>query len=1369
MHKSILLTILSIFIFHFIYLNVMGQKVYAPEFGDPLLEPWRWKHISYLDGKEIICVTDDTKGNIWFGSVNSLLKYDGYTFTEYIPPNKRGFFKNIQAVEQGIFVFSHPALYLFSNNEWKIIMAFDTDYIKQQKLYPAFYNVVEMPNQNYLVNTSLGILVLLDNEKYFLTDKRTILVIKDLYPDINFVEIFQDRSFTKFDSKNCIQLNDSTYRFFVNVNNSLVFNLKIRPNEQNRFIIQQSEFEKELSSKIKAFNSIISSNGVTWISSRYYKAPVYKIDNKKIVEYYPTNNLNDNNYTSNVISIDNNTVLIGGAACLYKIEDGKITRYNSPEIPISKITKIYVFKDRFDKIWLVNHRNRVFRIEYADNRWKTYKDLFFQFEDKSGKKWFISKDNKIVVNDGTNWVYYGQEHGVIDIPTRVIQTSKHDVWCSGSHAGKAATAYLKENKWIKQTHDFSWSIDKKGVFEDNQQHIWFSSYHKAIYSGEGLISLNYEKLDELKWTHYADPIYTLGGFAQNNKYLVCGTVKSAKQYNFRDKSWERLFGNGSEIDAVEKAGEHLWFGTRARGAFQLKGYYDKNNPSLIKHNLTNGLNSNTIIDIHATSDTSIWVATENGFSYYNGTDWINNCMPNQFQLENEGGEINSTNDGAIWISVLSREWSRRNSESKNINRDYGSFYSVRYNGSDDAPETKINLHFKNVDPSGNIHISWAGTDKWDHTQLNELQYSFKLDDDNWSEFSYDKSHTFFSLKSGKHTIMVRARDKDANIDRSPAIHTFVVEPPIYKQLWFVLMVLSFVLATVYLITRIISRNKKLELLNSHLKESKEQILRQKDEVMQAKLRFFTNISHEFRTPLTLLKGPFERIKNSENKLQTLDKYLPIIQRNINGLLNLLNEIMDFRKLETGNLPLLAEKVEIIAMAKDIVLSFSELAKEKNIELKINCKIDHQEIWVDRSKFAKILYNLLSNAFKNTNTSGQILVFINTESLTPNPMLQNQLIINNGKALNSNFLEIVVEDTGIGISKNSIANIFDRYYQVGNPSNPQKHQGTGLGLNIIKQLVQLHQGNLIVNSERDIGTRFTLRFPLGTNHLNPDQLKHNPDANVEILQNVKQEEENTQNSASDVSIIEKNKILIVEDNDDVRVYLRDLLINDYNIEEAGDGIKGWNMALSHYPEIIISDVMMPGMNGIELCNKLKMDIRTSHIPIILLSALSSIENQIQGLKMGADIYISKPIDESLIQLHIKNLIRNRNKLFRKMQDENEVDMKTLIKNPVDEAFLQKIKDIIEQNITDVDFKVDELSREIGMSRKNLYIKIKALLGIGASELIRNIKLEKAKKLLTHSNNSISEIAFLTGFSSHSHLGKCFKEKYNISPSEFKKNS
>jgi signal transduction histidine kinase/DNA-binding response OmpR family regulator len=531
----------------------------------------------------------------------------------------------------------------------------------------------------------------------------------------------------------------------------------------------------------------------------------------------------------------------------------------------------------------------------------------------------------------------------------------------------------------------------------------------------------------------------------------------------------------------------------------------------------------------------------------------------------------------------------------------------------------------------------------------------------------------------------------------------------------------------------------------------QQLLEKEREVDRMKSDFFANISHEFRTPLALILGPIDTILDKTDDPSSRFQ-LWLMKKNATRLLRLINQILELSKMQAGYLTLRASKFNAVSLIKGVSASFQSMAESKDIRLEIISTDEEISLYGDPEQIETICINLISNAFKFSDAGAKVTVQINRVH-----------------AISAQFpkevLELRVMDTGIGISKKHLDQIFDRFYRVGS-SSVKEYGGTGIGLALTKDLVELHKGTIDVTSEPGVGTSVTVRLPLGKAHLKDDQVIEGRTEVREVSPAVQVEfsvtSEPEEMEMEEIPETEKPTILIIDDNDDVRNYVKSILEPQYLFFEAVNGEEGIRQAKAFIPDLIISDVMMPEMNGYDACRILKKDEITSHIPVILLTAKASINSRIEGLETEADLYLNKPFVPRELLLCINNLIQSRKKLRERYNRQLVLKPVDIAINSMDEMFLDRLMKVLEANYEDENFSVEQLSKEIGMSRSQLHRKLHALTNESTSQFIRSFRLQRAMEFLKKNHGSVSEIAFKVGFSNPPYFNKCFLQHYGRTP-------
>ncbi|AWW00771.1 hybrid sensor histidine kinase/response regulator [Arcticibacterium luteifluviistationis] len=663
----------------------------------------------------------------------------------------------------------------------------------------------------------------------------------------------------------------------------------------------------------------------------------------------------------------------------------------------------------------------------------------------------------------------------------------------------------------------------------------------------------------------------------------------------------------------------------------------------------------------------------------------------------------------------------------------------------DINETK-SLTLSNKNRNFSLQFS---TPSYANERLNKFEYMLAGFDNEWiSTSSSSRTVQYTNLFPGEYEFKIRSSNSDGHWSETVS-YKIKIERPI----WFsypALLFYALLFATLFYFVRLEVRNRirlKQELIN-------EKLNRERDEKLNnEKLRFFTNISHELRTPLTLIMGPVKQLLEQGNHSSYAKSRVDLIDKNSNRLLRLVNQILDFRRAETGELELKVAKTDIIPYTEDIFNSFLELSQSKNINFNLNVEDGIGELWVDMDKYTKILYNLLSNAMKFTNNYGNVDLFLG---------------ITEGE---QRILQIEVSDDGIGIPLESQEKIFSRFYQAKN--SVDNTTGTGIGLSLVKALVELHKGKISVDSTPKAGSIFTIELPVSRNAYLETEIAELVPAEVEkveitpILRQKLDKSEvlriNEENTNTDI----KHSILIIDDNPELRNYVSEYLSIFYKVYQAENGKEGLDVCRRVKPVLCVVDVMMPIMDGFEFVEELKNDENISHTAVVLLTALAENENRIKGYKIGVDGYLVKPFDPTLLRTRIDNIIKIHFDLKQKFSGEAEADVISLAHSQIDIDLISSIKDLVEKNINNPELTSGLLCKELAMSSSKLYRKIKQLTDLSPNEFIRTVRLKKSAVLLKTKKHNVTEVAEMVGFNDPLYFSRCFKKQFGTAPSELMK--
>jgi signal transduction histidine kinase/ligand-binding sensor domain-containing protein/DNA-binding response OmpR family regulator len=817
--------------------------------------------------------------------------------------------------------------------------------------------------------------------------------------------------------------------------------------------------------------------------------------------------------------------------------------------------------------------------------------------------------------------------------------------------------------------------------------------------------------------------------------------------------------NNVVLSLLKDNNNNIWVGTSGGGLSML----NRQTGSFITYSEKDGLANSLIYKIIQDDNDQLWVSTNGNissfnlntkqfknYSYYNGVQNNNFVLGSGIQLQD--GEIFFGGlDGFNHFHPLSLK-PNRNVPPVLLTDLRVANQSV--NPSPDGPikeqisiATEINLGYKQ-----NFSLSYTALD---YTSAQQNTFAYKLEgfDKDWNYVGRSKTASYTNIDPGNYVFRVKVCNSAgiwSTKDASVIIH---IKPPIWRTTYayvfyfalFIGLLLLYRYKTVQKLKRKFAAEEEKRRIQQFMDDQRKEVEAAR-ELDRLKIKFLTNLSHEFRTPISLIIGPVENIL-TRGRYENMPVQLQMIRRNARRLLNLVNQLLDFRKMEENELTLHKSDGEVISFIKEAFDSFKDLAERKSIRYEFLTGIKTLHASFDHDKLERILFNLLSNAFKFTPTEGTVRLEIEKKEHASDEEITS--------------LIITVSDTGIGIPADQKKKIFERFFQV-NATNIL-NQGSGIGLSITYEFIKMQGGSIEVESEPGAGSVFRVLLPFSNAApvSEPDVLQHTQTTATALTDHDDQKESKSLKE----DWVEKPSVLLVEDDDDFRFYLKDNLKHYYKVTEARNGKEGWQKALAHHPMLVVSDISMPIIDGIQLINKLKSDKRTSHIPVILLTALTGEAEQLKGLATGANDYMTKPFNFEILNSKIKNLLLLNQSLRTTYSKQIDVHVPANIIESQDAILIKEIRLYIEEHLTDSKLSVDHLSRHVGMSRSSLYAKMLDITGQTPIEYIRAIKLEKAAQLLEKSDLNIAEVAYETGFTTPNYFAKSFKAKYNMLPSEY----
>ncbi len=952
----------------------------------------------------------------------------------------------------------------------------------------------------------------------------------------------------------------------------------------------------------------------------------------------------------------------------------------------------------------------------------------------------------------------------------------------------------------------NWYATYAGVLKHNPQNNTFSLKNPVDHNGQEIreifVSIHEDYTGKIWLGTFKGNLYT---YDKNTDAFTKITLKSKSGTEY---IFTRVFSIYESTNGV------MWFGTN-------KGLYKYNtfDNYAVRFLDSDGLPNNIVYSVLSQDKETIWCSTNKGITCYH---LKGNYFTNFFY--EDGLQSNEFNQNAYYKADNGTIYMGGVDGLNSFNPAYIKLNEFI----PPVVISKIEVNYQAITPSSHPdllknRINATRQLTFNHDQntisfeFNALsfslpqkiayRYSFvpKGQQDKWVEAGHRRFASFVNIPPGEYIFRIKSSNSDGVWNESYKQLSIAILPPIWKTWWFKTLLVIVISMAIYSIfyfriktikrqrwkleklvlektNELVIKNKQIEeqnrklteintelsatnehinVKNNQLKKQHTEIVTQRNDLLkmaekveeanQAKMRFFTSLSHELRTPITLITNPIKDIIShlEDVSKQDLKKRLSIVDGNATKLLLIVNQLLDFRKVESGSMQMHISRFDLIAFIKQIAFLFNDMAQQKQYSFVFKSEFTRLIIWADIEKLEKVIYNLLSNAFKYTPEKGQIEIKVSSD-------------INEN---NKKQVAISVKDNGEGIDEGSISSIFDPFFQLNN--SKQIHaNSSGLGLAITKQYIDLHKGTIHVESELSKGSTFTVFLPFGKKHLGANI--HIVEADVTPKQALPSPDDSYTSAPYHIfeTSEDKNKplLVLIEDDRNLRLYIKDILSTHYRVEAAEAGKKGIALVTEKHPDIVISDVMLPDMNGFDICQQLKNEFQTSHIPIVLLTALADEESQFSGIEAGADAYISKPFDLKKLVLTIENLLLNRKRIQQKFIEGKSLD-EIEISNSEDQQFLEMSQAIVEKNMAESDFDVSKLCKALGYSQPQVYRKIKALTDLSIAEFIRNIRLKKALQLLRTQKYKINQVAYEVGFSQPSYFTKCFTELFGQKPSDF----
>ncbi len=1313
---------------------------------------------SGLSSNSVLSINQDVTGYIWIGTKYGLDRFDGRSFKVFKkdPQNKNSISSN---------GFIRDLMVAHNNNMWVASSGLDL-YHSEDNSFESFipqgediFKLLHDRNGNLWIGT-------LSQLKFIAANSKKIIPIQIAKGSVQVSELFEDNQHHVWVG--------STAGLF-----ELYF--------ANKKLVIKKHFASQFKSGSIAdqVTSMVQDKSLNyWIGTK--SNGIFLFDKKTSQLSHFIKNSNDatslvNNNVRKILIHNDGTLWIGtqdGLSILnpntHRFSNYQHDSKNPHSLSQNSIHEI--FQDKNGSVWIGTFFGGV-NVVYSVNT------PFTIYQNNTDQNSISSNVISAIVEDNKHNLWISTEAGGLNYFNRNTQqfsiyknsiTNKNSL---SSNLVKDIAIDKDQNLWIgtslgglnffdTKTSNFTVYKMKSGsntISSDNVNCLLLSKQNKLFIGTE--IGLNIYDIAQKKFSSYATTANKVflekqvtALFEDKKGTIWVGTPigihvfeDSKLQFKSFKDSLNRPFKYNTNCFQQDSQG-NIWVGTYHSGLALLNL---KNNSYKI-FDLSDGLPSDNILAITEDEETNLWISTDNGLVKYNrrlkifrSFNILDGLPDNQFNTnsylnDSQGSLFFGTYNGLVSFMPQTIE---KNTMAPDVVLSNLKLFNIPVRINDETGLLKQDLNVANTLTFGykqNIFTIEFSALNFIKSNKNKYAYTLEGFEENWN-YVDNPTATYTNLPAGNYQFLVKSCNNDGIWNNTIKKINIVILPPFWETWWAYL--LYFIIAFVIIYNIIIFFKARAKLKQELYFEHLEAELQQKN--YQMKLDFFTNVSHEIRTPLTLILGPIEKLEQLTTENTQANKYALSIKNNTERLYRLVNELLDFRKADSGNLRLHLFEEDIVSSLKEIFEYFQTLAESKNIKYTFSSNSSPILVYFDRDQMEKVFFNLLSNAFKFTPNEGSISLTI---------------------SLTKRKVKITVTDNGKGIAIDNIDDIFNNFYQA------DQSMGTGIGLALSKSLIELHKGKIKVTSipataNKSGNTTFTVHLKLGKVHLNEIDISPKLELENSVYEDIY--DFNSENLIDAPVAEDKNKqahILIVEDNDEVRDFIKQSLENEYHVHESENGLEGWKKAIQILPDLIISDVMMPIMDGLELCKKLKTDVRTSHIPVIMLTAKSAPIHQIHGLQHGADAYITKPFSDQILQLNIRNLLSLKSALQKKYSEQllTLPAIVTTEESSQDEKFLFKLQQIIENNISNLNLDLAFITSEIGMSKSVLYKKFSALTNLSLNEFIKTQRLKHAVEFFQKGETSISSVALEVGFNDAKYFSREFKKIYGITPNDYIKN-
>lgn len=1312
-----------------------------------------------LSQSTVFSIDQDKRGNMWFATYDGVNKYDGYAFTVYQhnedDPNSiaNDISRIVKTDSQGrVWIGTRDGLSRY--DEEKDI--FQNFFYEKKGKHLQVNGIEEISPEQLLISTPEGLIMFDIKESKFIDDSFSTAMHKTI-------------ASTLYRQGDLIYIGTPTDGLY-------------------NYSITQKTFEKVIPILgTKQIQAILQQSPTRiWVATEGAGLFLINPKTKEIKNYLhsPSNPKSiSSNYIRSLAMDSQNRLWIGTFNDLNIYHEGtdSFASYSSNPVEngsLSQRSVRSIFMDSQGGMWLGTYFGGLNYYHPIRNRFKNIRNIPYKnslsdnvvsciVEDKDKNLWIGTNDGGLnlynpITQRFTSYTLQEDENargiGSNNIKAVYVDEKKSLVYI-GTHAGGLSILHRNGGQVENFNQRNSQLVNENvyAILPDGEGNLWLGTLSALVRFNPEKRSFTTIEKEKDGTPVVSKQITTL--FRDSHKRLWIGGEEGVSVFQQEGLDIQKAsilpVSNVTKLFTnciYEASNGVIWVGTR-------EGFYcfNEKDKQIKRYNTTNGLPNNVVYGILEDSFGRLWLSTNRGISCFNPeSEKFRNFT------ESDGLQSNQFNTSSYCRTSV------------------GQMYFGGINGiTTFRPEllldnpytppvviTKLQLFNKVVRPDDETGILTKNISETESITLKSWQTAFSIEfvvsnyisgqhntfayklqgyDKEWYYLTDSRTVSYSNLPQGTYQFLVKAANSDGKWNPIPTALEIIVLPVWYKTWWALLIFFATFAGFITFVFRFFWMRKSMEAQLEIERRDKEH----QEEINQMKMRFFINISHELRTPLTLILTPLQEIINKISDRWTRNQ-LEYIQRNANRLLHLVNQLMDYRRAELGVFELKAKKGNAHQLIQDNFLFYDKLARHKKITYTLHSELEDKEVLFDANYLELIVNNLLSNAFKYTESGQSITVTLKEE---------------NG------WLLLQVSDTGIGIPINKQGKIFERFYQI-----ESEHVGSGIGLSLVQRLIELHHGRIELDSEENKGSTFSVYLPQDLSVYKPSELASNDEQNEEeqvYSTNSKAmyfiDTEKVENESVESGDKKRGTILIVEDNNEIRRYLSNGLADLFNTLEAGNGEEALEKLKDNEVDVIVTDVMMPVMDGIKLCKNVKQNIRTCHIPVIILSAKTDIKDQMEGLQMGADDYIPKPFSLAILTTKIQNMMRTRRRMLDKYAKSLEVEPEKITFNAMDEALLKRAMTIVEKNMDNIEFSTDEFAREMNMSRSNLHLKLKAITGESTIDFIRKIRFNEAAKLLKDGRYTVAEVSTMVGFNTPSYFATSFKKYFGCLPTEYIKKS